>query len=559
MTYHRSRWSVLALFPALALTCTTDPGSLIADESDTGELVQFRENLLTSKFEIETDANLELNGDFPALDWASVTEIKKADAPTGQGDNSFAGGAKEDIDCSPVEFGSIPKQKSDLKEFRVYVEEGANGHPGYLHLAWARVQDPKGATLMDFELNQSSENCEGTDIKQRTPGDVLIEYALAEGPDATVVITVREWEGSNWSGPVDLTQTNQATGSINTSFIDKNLSDGLGDLVARTFGEASIDLTAILDPDKCTSFGSAYVKSRSSVPFTSAPKDYISPESISITNCGQVNITKETIPVDLGGPFTFTHTVNTEAEIGNSFPLDAGGSKSFADVIFGDGYTVTEDATASDVVLDDIVCCDGELNPCNGVEYSIDVGSRQLTFNINEKSDVLSCTFINRRLGSAIKIIKTRSHAAAGPGLEHPHQGVTFNVFDEEDNLVGSGITDVNGEICIDGLEQGDYTVREVVPDGYEADFEEAVETLDSEAKCSDDPFVGKVVEFHNKPLTDITMSVVSQIPGGTASTITCEPVATEPHPFPTDSDGYATFDLTNLLPGTYKCTVEIE
>jgi hypothetical protein len=49
-------------------------------------------------------------------------------------------------------------------------------------------------------------------------------------------------------------------------------SDGIissGSLGARTFGEAQIDLRLIFQANKCTSFGSAMLKSRSSDAFNS--------------------------------------------------------------------------------------------------------------------------------------------------------------------------------------------------------------------------------------------------------------------------------------------------
>ena len=95
-----------------------------------------------STFEIDTDANLTVQGAAPALDWANVTDIKKSDLATGSGDDSFGGGSKEDTAVPVVTDGSIPPNKSDLKTFGVYQEETASGK--FLHLFWTRVQDPSG-------------------------------------------------------------------------------------------------------------------------------------------------------------------------------------------------------------------------------------------------------------------------------------------------------------------------------------------------------------------------------------------------------------------------------
>ena len=45
-------------------------------------------------------------------------------------------------------------------------------------------------------------------------------------------------------------------------------------------------------PD-CESFGSAYLKSRSSDSFTAALKDFVPPQAVNITNCGSVKINKK--------------------------------------------------------------------------------------------------------------------------------------------------------------------------------------------------------------------------------------------------------------------------
>jgi len=70
---------------------------------------------------------------------------------------------------------------------------------------------------------------------------------------------------------------------------------------------------------------------------------------------------------------------------------------------------------------------------------------------------------------------------------------------------------------------------------------------------------VGETVAFGNTPLSTITVSFTSQVPGGTASQISCTGLtATPPDGTP------AAFDDTseafqNLLPGTYTCTVVID
>ena len=91
---------------------------------------------------------------------------------------------------------------------------------------------------------------------------------------------------------MNLTDAGDATGSINTTAIPAAESDGLGDVSARTFGEAQLDFDALSGGDPCVSFGSAYLKSRSSDSFTAALKDFIAPEALDLDNCGAIEIMK---------------------------------------------------------------------------------------------------------------------------------------------------------------------------------------------------------------------------------------------------------------------------
>jgi len=89
-------------------------------------------SLTGSNFEIDTDANLRLDDASPSIDWASVNETRKADTASGQQDESFGNGSKEDTANPSVVDGGIPPNKSDLKFFGVYQEKQLTG--GFLEL-----------------------------------------------------------------------------------------------------------------------------------------------------------------------------------------------------------------------------------------------------------------------------------------------------------------------------------------------------------------------------------------------------------------------------------------
>ena len=120
-------------------------------------------NSIGGNFEIDTNANLVRDNPAPSIDWVSVNEVRQPDLATGQNDDSYGGGSKEDDPCPSVGTGSIPNNKSDLLNFGAYVEPQVGG-PGFLNLFWNRVAEPSGTTLMDFELNKSGVTCANGEI-----------------------------------------------------------------------------------------------------------------------------------------------------------------------------------------------------------------------------------------------------------------------------------------------------------------------------------------------------------------------------------------------------------
>jgi hypothetical protein len=246
-----------------------------------------------SAFEIDLgDANLVVNTS-GCIDWVGQSELRQTDTATGAGDDSFGQGTAENNPNPTIVDGSIPPNKSDLKAFGVFTEAK------YLELFWSRVQNPSGTTNMDFELNK--EFCDGTATHcanngtrkvplyvtpKRTSGDKLITYDLSQG-GTNPSISIRTWTGSQW-GPATLIETSgataQALGAVNTNTIFAGASDGLGQQDPYTFGEAAISFQALFGSE-CGTFGSAYLKSRSSDSFTSEIKDFVPPERVNISNC----------------------------------------------------------------------------------------------------------------------------------------------------------------------------------------------------------------------------------------------------------------------------------
>jgi hypothetical protein len=505
-------------------------------------------SLAGSNFEIDTDANLKVD-DAGSLDWANVGEVRKQDSPSGQNDESFGNGTKEDTAVPSVVDGGVPPNKSDLKFFGVYQE--GSGSAGFLNLFWSRVQDPSGTTNMDFEFNQSQTASGNGVTPVRTAGDLLIQYDLSNG-GVNPTISISKWvttgtkancEAANnvpcW-GPKTALGGVDAAGSINTTAIPAADSDGLGSQDPRTFGEAQLRLSALFPPGSCFSFGSAYLKSRSADTFTSALKDFVPPAPVNITNCGSVKIIKtdDTGAALAGAEFTL---YNDNAPIGGSRGAEdtittlkcttgADGTCTIGSVFAGE-YWVVETITppGHDTAADQHVTVVG------GVTTPVEV------------------TFVDPRQRGAILITKTRKHAASGSG-PHPQAGVTFTVN------ATTVVTDANGQACVDGLLFGSYTVTETVPAGDAADGPTTkTVVVDNKAACADSPYGGETVSFANTPLTNLSVSVDSQIDGGTASTIVCTGPNGQVATGSTGANGDGSASASDLKPGTYTCTVVID
>ncbi|RZS64183.1 hypothetical protein EV187_2563 [Agromyces ramosus] len=656
----RSRIVAIAAAGALVLTGVIAAGPAQASHPEV--------SLPNSNFEIEPDANLKLDDAAPSIDWASVAETRKADAASGTGDDSFGQGSKEDTPVPSVVSGSIPPNKSDLKNFGTYFEDKATGDD-FLHMFWHRVQDPTGTTNMDFEFNQSRTLSSNGVTPVRSTGDLLIQYDLANGGTVPELFLSR-WvttgagslcEAANatpcWGDRVNLSAAGIATGSINLTAIPNGESDGLGPISARTFGEASVNFTQ-LTGGGCTPFGSAYLKSRSSDSFTAAMKDFIAPAAIDLNTCATVIIRKQTNPDEAANTslFDFSKSFATQPASVDTFSLADDGVKSYTGTVpFGAGYTVSENLLTmpTGYEFDNVNCSasTGVTPVINGetVTFAIDASSDVLdctytnaakgtiiveketsdgfgtfaftsatlpdtafdltttapgaagkdsesfsdltpgTYDVAETvpanwnltsatcddgsdpasidlsaGETVTCKFVNARERGAILITKTAKHAD-DPDNEIPHAGVTFTVTGNGIPAGTTAVTDANGQACVGGLLVSDlpgigaYTVTETVPAGYHVISTNPQTAWVSESEADCDPITpGASLAFENMPLTNLTVSVDSQIVGGTSSTIDCVPGLPDPD-FTTPASGDGSLTLSDLEPQLVVCSILID
>jgi len=299
-----------------------------------------------SAFEIDTNANLKVDTT-GCIDWLAAGTntfrsgvLAKNDQPTGTGDDSFGQGTAEDNPNPTIVSGSIPPNKSDLKAFCVFTE------PAFLELFWSRVQNPSGTTNMDFELNKLA--CDGTATNcanngtakapiyvtpKRSAGDKLVTYDLSQG-GTHPAISIRTWVAAagkvaaHWGDADVISDGNSpdALGSINSSLIPDTETGGIsGGLTASlgsqdpfTFGEAAISFEALFGTGACGTFGSAYLKSRSSDSFTAEIKDFVAPERVRISNCPSGLTTTATASATVGGTISDTAHLTVGAGAGGT-------------------------------------------------------------------------------------------------------------------------------------------------------------------------------------------------------------------------------------------------
>jgi Prealbumin-like fold domain len=490
-------------------------------------------NLSGSTFE-GNDGNYVVNTT-GNTDWVNAPHrVIGNDLSTGQGDSSFGGGTSENDTVVKAGFGSIPNNKADLSQFLVSSEQGANGNT-YLYLGWTR-NNQGGTTNFDFEINKLAQpdlTTSGTKQLNRSTGDLLVNYLFQGqiGNDQPVV-EIRTWTATSpttgsWSAPV---ANVVAEAAISTDSQD-NPFGSPNPVPIGQFGETAIDLTAsgIIPGGSCVGFSSAYVKTRASTAFTSELKDYVPPQHVDINTCASITVDKVTIPSGSTQSFHFNASYDADG-----FDLTDAATPNDSGQLSPGTYSVSEDVPAN-WELTSATCSDG--SPVSAIVLSA--------------NEHVTCTFTDTLLQGAIKVTKTAKHAAGGPG-DHPQSGVSFTV---------NGVTkqtDANGVACFDGLNLGTYTVTETVPTGYVSDDDSQDVVVDNAAKCADATYVGESVSFHNTPLTNVTVSVDSQVDGGTASTVECEPTDADPD-LTTGANGDGAVTISNLQPQTLVCTIIID
>lgn len=521
------------------------------------------------------------------------------DAQAANGDSAFAGGTKQDQNCATIGTGKAPN-KDDLK--RIYVSSKDVGGKTYLNLAWVRIpQNTTSASAhVGFEFNKNTSGaCTGSGLVNRTAGDMLIVYDF-EGGGGSPVLTLRRWvtsgtcEVTTNSAPCWGVATNLTAGGFAEARV--NVGSPTLDTIAPTdetlqdseFGEAGINLTdsGVFPAGSCNSFGKVFGVSRSSGSSAQAAmKDLVGPGNFNLTNCGTINIIKQTAPRGLNQAFGFTSNIaggqlacTTDAtpaafslnDNGNTTANSTGNTETCTNVPAG-SYTVAEGADPSGFAFNNYACTS------SGTGTSTAAGANSKTVAITMAGGgVVTCTYTNDQQLGAIKITKTGADkgctgsplptGCSAEGLRLL-SGTSFSIK-QGGSHVGSSpySTNSSGVVCVDNLAYGTYQVKEEsAPTGYQIDDTTTTDiTVDNNAKCSDATFVGETKAYTNTPLSDIRVTFNSKAGVGvTTATIQCTGTpdftgGDDASPVALADDATGRF-LDDLVPGTYTCTVVVD
>jgi hypothetical protein len=516
-----------------------------------------------SKFESGNDPTLGLGNMIVTVtgntDWVSVTAdpnyVHLTDLAASNNDDSFTSGQKQDTTCPTIEGHKNPPKDdfTDVASFsEVNSDGGANDGDTYLYGATIRYA-ANGNASENIELKQgTSGDCAGG-LLARTPGDKLIAIDYLGGGSA-VQFHVLTWVASGpcfvgshtspcWGANVITLNPATAEGGVNATAItaaDNPISGKA--LVAGQFAEFGINLAdaGIIPSGECKTFSQTVWESRASgSSFVSTTKD-VSIEDQDINNCASVSVTKTGSDGGSQEGAVFTLYAGTIADgdgtvVGTCMVDDQGVCQittgSFTDLNPGD-YHINETTVPTGYSPD----------PDLPFDFTLDAG----------ETEVLS--FEDVAQTGAIVITKTAKHADTS-GATSANLVAGFTITDSND-VETTTTTDVNGAACVDGLPPGDATVSETdPPDGYSAGPDVTV-TVAAGTNCTNAD--GVPASFENIPLTNITVSVDSQVEGGTSSTITCgsEPTVT------TEANGDGSLTLEDLepnVPDGIVCTIVID
>jgi len=477
---------------------------------------------------------------------------------------TFATGSKDTLDiggwqCS--KSNNLGDKVDIVNAYGAAFQDPSSGHL-ILYFGTEKASPNGDSNIATWFLHDPTVGCTATKgnttfTGHHSTGDILLVSAFTNG-GGTANVSAYEWVGgANGS----LNQTPLATGQLcgaqpndaacaitNTTAISPPWNhpdkDG-GALNPTEFFEDGVDITQLLGtltgPEQC--FATFVSNTRSSASLTATLFDYAAG---SLPVCGTFKVHKY-----------HDHNANSALD-----PGDEGLSGWTINVTGPNNFSKTAVTDANGDVLTIGLVPSGTYHVCEVLQTDWLNSDPGPDTNTNPCKDVAVTTastldntvvnFGNFQQG-AIKITKTSTKGNA------PLDDVTFSIKDANGNqITGSPFTTgaggVSGQICVDHLFFGTYTVQEEsAPAGYKIDNPNPVNvTVDHNATCTSG--TPNTVPFTDTPLSIITVSFHSEVAGATTATIQCTGESSAQN-LP---DG-TPHTLNDLVPGTYTCTVVID
>ena len=211
-----------------------------------------------SNFEIDTDANLKVDDPAPSIDWASVTEQRKADVASGAGDDSFGQGSQGGHARPDRRGRQHPEQQERPAQLRRLPRRERHGSlpqhvlaPG----AGAARDDEHGLRVQQVQDHLGQRRHAGTHVRRCAD-----PVRLGVGRQHPELFASRWIDGSEGATAADCEANNalpcwkrarQPDRGWRRSRVDQHVGHPRSGVrrarryLARTFGEAQVNLTAL--------------------------------------------------------------------------------------------------------------------------------------------------------------------------------------------------------------------------------------------------------------------------------------------------------------------------
>jgi hypothetical protein len=394
---------------------------------------------------ITNGANALAGSTFNGADASPDASATVVNDPTGGADTTnYSSGAKDNDVCPGIGTGTAP-DKDDLD--KVYFGTESNASGVFIYLGWHRIST-SGTTTIALELNQSSAIAPCAPPQgnpARTAGDLLVQYDFSGG-GGSVTISKSTWVGTaaagSWSAPVTL--------------VSPAVEDSVN--AAGDFGEFVINATdptvGLLPAGVCENFASAFVKSKASNSGSAAIKDFTTPLTQRVSNCGHIDVKK----VDdtpgaanpVGGAVFTLYTNTTPGGVDTKGPAVVPAQTCTTDAVTG-LCTISSITPAGKYWL-------SETTTPAGYTAAAD---QMITVAVAGNTPANPVTFVDARKPGSVTITKQDDQ-----GVPAKLAGATFELYT---NTTPGGVDTIGvatGKTCTTAGAAGTCTISNILPAG---------------------------------------------------------------------------------------------